>query len=125
MITITLARTNKKGKAVNGTLTFPIGERSFSYPSLENADFLIPSGTYPLNRTWSPRFKKRLAEIQNVPERTGIRIHMGTKPEHSQGCILSNFAAISNLDIMFNYIEKNTEDEKVQIEIIDSLDGCA
>ena len=125
MINLTLIRQSKKGKAVYGTLTFPIGERSFSYPSLENADFLIPSGTYPLERTWSPRFKKRLAEIQNVPERTGIRIHMGTKPEHSQGCILSNFAAISNLDIMFNYIEKNTEDEKVQIEIIDSLDACA
>ena len=125
MIQVTLTRKSKKGKAVYGTLTFPIGERSFSYPSLENADFLIPSGTYPLERTWSPRFKKRLAEIQNVPERTGIRIHMGTKPEHSQGCILSNFAAISNLDIMFNYIEKNTEDEKVQIEIIDSLDACA
>ena len=125
MIQVTLIRQNKKGNAVNGTLTFPIGERSFSYPSLENADFLIPSGTYPLERTWSPKFKKRLAEIQNVPERTGIRIHMGTKPEHSQGCILSNFAAISNLDVMFNYIEKNTEDEKVQIEIIDSLDACA
>ena len=125
MIQVTLTRKSKKGKAVYGTLTFPIGERSFSYPSLENADFLIPSGTYPLERTWSPRFKKRLAEIQNVPERTGIRIHMGTKPEHSQGCVLSNFAAISNLDIMFNYIEKNTEDEKVQIEIIDSLDACA
>lgn len=120
MINLTLIRQNKKGNAVYGTLTFPIGERSFTYPTIENADFLIPSGTYPLERTWSPKFKKRLAEIQNVPERTGIRIHMGTKPEHSQGCILSNFAAISNLDIMFNYIEKNTEDEKVQIEITDS-----
>ena len=120
MIQVTLIRLNRKGKAVYGTLTFPIGERSFSYPSLENADFLIPSGTYPLERTWSPKFKKRLAEVQNVPERTGIRIHMGTKPEHSQGCILSNFAAISNLDVMFNYIEKNTENENVQIEIIDS-----
>ena len=125
MIQVTLIRKSKIGKAVNGTITFPIGERSFSYPTIENADYIIPAGNYPLERTWSPRFKKRLAEIQNVPERTGIRIHMGTKPEHSQGCILSNFAAISNLDVMFNYIEKNTEDEKVQIEIIDSLDGCA
>ena len=120
MITVTLTRQNKKGKAVYGTLTFPIGERSFSYPSLENADFLIPSGTYPLERTWSPKFKKRLAEIQNVPERTGIRIHMGTKPEHSTGCVLVNPMAAANLDIMFNYIKKYTEDEKVQIEIMDS-----
>ena len=120
MITVTLTRQNKKGKAVYGTLTFPIGERSFSYPSLENADFLIPSGTYPLERTWSPKFKKRLAEIQNVPERTGIRIHMGTKPEHSTGCVLVNPMAAANLDIMFNYLKKYTEDEKVQIEIVDS-----
>ena len=125
MITVTLIRQNKKGNAVYGTLTFPIGERSFTYPTIENADYIIPAGNYPLERTWSPKFKKRLAEIQNVPERTGIRIHMGTKPEHSQGCILSNFAAISNLDIMFNYIKKYNEDEKVQIEIIDSLDACA
>ena len=120
MTTVTLIRQSKKGKAVYGTLTFPIGERSFSYPSLENADFLIPSGTYPLERTWSPKFKKRLAEIQNVPERTGIRIHMGTKPEHSTGCVLVNPMAAANLDIMFNYLKKYTEDEKVQIEIVDS-----
>jgi len=125
MITVTLIRRNKKGKAVNGTITFPIGEKTFSYPTLENADFIIPAGIYPLNRTWSPKFKKLLPIIEEVPEREGIRIHMGTKPEHSQGCILSNFAAISNLDVMFNYIEHNYEDEKVQIEIIDSLDGCA
>ena len=125
MIQVTLIRQNKKGKAVYGTLTFPIGERSFTYPTIENADYIIPAGNYPLERTWSPKFKKRLAEIQNVPERTGIRIHMGTKPEHSQGCILSNFAAISNLDIMLKKIKKYNEDEKVQIEIIDSLDACA
>ena len=119
MIQITLKRTRKDGKAVYGTLTFPIGERSFSYPTIENADFIIPAGTYPLERTWSPKFKKLLPIIEEVPEREGIRIHMGTKPEHSQGCILSNFAAISNLDVMFNYIEHNYEDEETCIEIID------
>ena len=119
MIQITLKRTRKDGKAVYGTLTFPIGERSFSYPTIENADFMIPAGTYPLERTWSPKFKKLLPIIEEVPEREGIRIHMGTKPEHSQGCILSNFAAISNLDVMFNYIEHNYEDEETCIEIID------
>ena len=119
MIQVTLIRQNKKGKAVNGTLTFPIGERSFSYPSLENADFIIPAGTYPLNRTWSPKFKKLLPIIEEVPEREGIRIHTGTKPEHSTGCVLVTPMAAANLDIMFNYIEKNYEDENVQIEITD------
>lgn len=119
MITVTLIRQKKIGKAVNGTITFPIGERSFSYPTIENADFIIPAGTYPLNRTWSPKFKKLLPIIEEVPEREGIRIHMGTKPEHSTGCVLVGAMAAANLDIMFNYIEKNTEDENVQIEIID------
>ncbi len=119
MITVTLIRQNKKGKAVNGTLTFPIGERSFSYPSLENADFIIPAGTYPLERTWSPKFKKLLPIIEEVPEREGIRIHMGTKPEHSTGCVLVTPMAAANLDIMFNYIEKNYEDEETCIKIIE------
>ena len=26
--------------------------------------------------------------VQNVPNRSGIRIHRGTKPEHSTGCVL-------------------------------------
>ena len=119
MITVTLTRQSKIGKAVNGNITFPIGERSFSYPTIENADFIIPAGTYPLNRTWSPKFKKLLPIIEEVPEREGIRIHMGTKPEHSTGCVLVSPMAAANLDIMFNYIEKNTEDENVQIEITD------
>ena len=120
MIQVTLTRKSKIGKAVNGTITFPIGERSFTYPTIENADFIIPAGTYPLERTWSPKFKKLLPIIEEVPEREGIRIHMGTKPEHSIGCVLVGAMAAANLNIMFNYIEKNTEDEKVQIEIIDS-----
>jgi len=119
MITVTLTRQKKIGKAVNGTITFPIGERSFTYPTIENADFIIPAGTYPLNRTWSPKFKKLLPIIEEVPEREGIRIHTGTKPEHSTGCVLVNPMAAANLDIMFNYIEKNTEDENVQIKITD------
>ena len=119
MITVTLTRKSKIGRAVNGSITFPIGERSFTYPTIENDDFIIPAGTYPLNRTWSPKFKKLLPIIEEVPEREGIRIHTGTKPEHSTGCVLVGAMAAANLDIMFNYIEKNTEDENVQIEITD------
>ena len=121
MTKVTLTRQNKIGKAVNGTITFPIGERTYSYPTIENADFIIPAGTYPLNRTWSPKFKKLLPIIEEVPEREGIRIHTGTKPEHSTGCVLVNPMAAANLDIMFNYIKKYTEDEKVQIEIMDPV----
>ena len=105
MITLLLNRQTPKGKGVPGTLIFDIGDQHFEYPTLENADFIIPAGTYPLERTWSPRFKKLLPIVRNVPDREGIRIHMGTLPEHSQGCILTNFAALCQLNVLFNNID--------------------
>ena len=114
MITLTLTRQQTNGKAVTGTLTFELNGKQYSFPSLENADYLIPVGTYPVERTWSPRFKKLLPLIQNVPDREGIRIHRGTIPEHSHGCILTNIAGISFLQVLFNIIEQKNEynDEK-------------
>ena len=38
--------------------------------------------------TMSPKFGVVLPLLENVPGRSGIRIHTGTKPEHSKGCIL-------------------------------------
>ena len=121
MITINLNRQNKQGKAVTGTMTFMMRNRlyeqeQFTLPTLENADFIIPDGTYPVERTWSPRFKKFLPEIQNVPERSGIRIHRGTIPEHSQGCILTDMRGMANLDVLFNQVDFS-ENESVQIVI--------
>ena len=114
MITLTLTRQQTKGKAVTGTLTFELNGKQYSFPSLENADYLIPQGTYPVERTWSPKFKKLLPLIQNVPDREGIRIHRGTIPEHSQGCILTDMAGMSYLQVLFNIIEQKNEynDEK-------------
>ena len=109
MQTITLIRKKAKGKAVPGTISFPIGEKTLSYPTLENADFIIPEGTYPVERTWSPRFKKLLPLIQNVPDRDGIRIHRGTLPEHSHGCILTDMGGMSYLQVLFNIIEQKNE----------------
>ena len=114
MRTITLTRQQTNGKAVTGTLTFELNGKQYSFPSLENADYLIPEGTYPVERTWSPRFKKLLPLIQNVPDREGIRIHRGTLPEHSHGCILTDMAGMSFLQVLFNIIEQKNEynDEK-------------
>lgn len=48
----------------------------------------IPEGTYEVKLTYSPRFKKILPEILNVPNFTGIRIHCGNSSADSSGCIL-------------------------------------
>ena len=119
MTQVTLIRKKTNGKAVYGEITFPIGERTFTYPTLENADYLIEPGTYTLERTYSPKYKKLMPLISGVPDRDGLRIHRGTKPEHSTGCVLVDDMAQANIDIMFNYIEKYKEDEKVVIKITD------
>jgi len=122
MLTITLHRNRPNGKAVTGTIAFLLmdkfGDRQeYKFPTLENADFIIPAGTYPVERTWSPRFKKFLPLIEDVPDREGIRIHRGSIPGHSKGCVLLDLAGMSLIDILFNQLE--SKEENAQIEIID------
>ena len=121
MITVTLTRQRTKGKAVFGTLTFPLemqsGTLEEKVTTLENADYLIPAGTYPLRLTWSPRFKKPMPLIDEVPDREGIRIHMGTKPEHSQGCILVSALALENIKVLFNQRKKWYDESELRITI--------
>ena len=56
--------------------------------TLENADYLVPALIYRVTVTQSPKFRRLLPLLNQVPGRTGIRVHRGTKPEHSKGCIL-------------------------------------
>jgi hypothetical protein len=57
-------------------------------PTLENLDKLIPALVYRIQVTMSPKFRRLLPLVCQVPGRAGIRIHRGTRPEHSAGCIL-------------------------------------
>ena len=125
MITITLNRNKRKGKAVTGILALDLVQKDdslkrYELPTLENADFIIPAGTYPVERTFSRKFKKFLPEILDVPDRFGIRMHRGSLPEHSKGCILLDLAGMTYVDTLFNQLDRYYDDEKVQIEIIDS-----
>ena len=119
MLTLKLIRKSSAGKAVFGTMVLPLEQGEFVADTIENADFLIPAGKYPLRLTWSPRFKKLMPLIDEVPEREGIRIHMGTKPEHSQGCVLVSYLALENLKVLFNQRKKWYDEEELQICIVD------
>ena len=48
----------------------------------------IPAGTYRVKKTMSPRFKKILPEILNVPGFSGVRIHAGNRAADTDGCLL-------------------------------------
>ena len=134
MKTLLLQRQSPNGKAVRGTLSL-LDDTDFLSPFkggwgvLENLDFIIPDGTYTLTVTYSPRFKRELPLVCNVPYagsgpltpppsrgsgglRSGIRFHRGTLPEHSKGCILLD--SDKSVSILTSFIKSN---EKVLLII--------
>lgn len=80
-----LIRNNPQGAAISGRLV--INGRFFCN-TMERVGYQIPAICYPIRVTQSPRFKRLLPLVCNVPQRSGIRFHHGTKPQHSTGCIL-------------------------------------
>jgi hypothetical protein len=48
----------------------------------------IPEGKYRVILTKSPRFKRILPEVLNVPGYTAVRIHAGNQTKDTDGCIL-------------------------------------
>lgn len=48
----------------------------------------IPTGTYKVLITYSPRFKQNMPLICNVKGFEGIRIHSGNNHQHTSGCLL-------------------------------------
>ena len=84
--------------------------------TLENADYLVPALIYKVAVTQSPRFKRLLPILQQVPGRSGIRIHRGTKPEHSLGCILVSPYMEQSLTARF--LSEQTAHKETRLEII-------
>lgn len=112
MATIRLTRISREGKAVRGKMR--VNGRDIA--TLENADYIIPEGNYPVSVTFSPRFKRMLPLIGNVPGRSGIRIHRGTKPEHSKGCILVSAATEQQLTAEWLALQASNESIKIIID---------
>ncbi len=93
----------------------------------------IPEGAYEMVLSYSPRFKKILPEILNVPNFTGIRIHCGNSSANSSGCILvgtwdgEKEDWVSDSKIAFNKLmslleEATNNKEKITITVKSLLD---
>ena len=121
-----LIRKPADGKAVRGMLyrtehrySGSAGEyKEYLHPvceTLENVDYIIPALTYKVSVTQSHKFKRLLPILGQVPNRSGIRIHRGTKPEHSKGCILVSAANEQELTARFLAEQKSREETRLEI----------
>jgi len=83
--------------------------------TLERTSKSIQPLIYPVQVTMSPKFNRLLPLVMNVPGRTGIRIHRGSRPEHSQGCILVTSDVEQSLTQLLLKAQK--EHEEIRLEI--------
>ena len=60
-----------------------------SLNTIENPAYLIPAGTYTLGLHRWTKTGRLVPILKDVPGRTYILIHQGTREEHSRGCILA------------------------------------
>jgi hypothetical protein len=54
--------------------------------------------------------------VMQVPERSGIRFHRGTRPEHSKGCILVSAAMEQQLTAEWLALQASNEPIKIIID---------
>ena len=125
-----LIRNAPEGKAVTGKLyrtshyynkrLDKLVERlHYICDTLENADYLVPALIYRVTVTQSPKFRRLLPLLNQVPGRTGIRVHRGTQPEHSLGCIL---VSADNEQVLTELWLKEQKDyEETRLEICNNI----
>ena len=115
---IRLIRNEAKWNAITGRLV--IDGRWFCN-TLERKGVEIPALCYHVAVTQSPRFKQLLPIVQNVPQRSGIRIHRGSKPEHSTGCVL--VPAEKEKELTNKLLKAQQEHEEIILEVTDFRAG--
>lgn len=85
-----IQRVDSPSDRTNGILTLPDGTeyKSLERPWLNNQTSIscIPAGHYKFKRDTHGRFQ--WFRVLDVTGRTSIEMHLGTRPSHSEGCIL-------------------------------------
>ena len=91
----------------------------FICDTLENADYLVPALIYKVQVTQSPRFKRLLPILIQVPGRSGIRFHRGSLPEHSKGCIL--VSPYMEQQLTSRWLAEQSDSEETRLEICNNI----
>ena len=115
---IRLIRNEAKGNAITGRLV--IDGRWFCN-TLERKGVEILPLCYHVAVTMSPKFRRLLPIVQNVPSRSGIRFHRGTRPEHSTGCIL--LSKEKEIELTQLILKAQQEHEEIILEVSDFRPG--
>ena len=121
-----LIRQPANGKSVTGKLYWTshyvnkrtgelVERKHYICDTLENLDFLVPALIYRIAVTQSPKFKRLLPILCQVPGRTGIRFHRGSRPEHSKGCIL--ISALDEQTLTARWLAEQTAREETRVDI--------
>lgn len=106
---------------INKNGTFDCGEFKIS------GHTAIPYGTYEIQVTYSPKFKRELPLLLNVKHFEGIRIHRGNTNKDTSGCLIpgenTKTGMVLNstkyeLELTKLIKEANKRKEKVYIKII-------
>ena len=113
-----LIRNKPHGSAITGRLV--IDGRWFS-DTLERVGYQILPLCYPVKVTRSPKFKRLLPLVSNVPQRSGIRFHRGTRPEHSTGCIL--LSKDKEIELTQLILQAQNSHEEIILEVTDFRPG--
>ena len=125
-----LIRHTPDGKAVPGKLyrtSHYVNKRTgllverlhYICDTLENADYLVPALIYKVAVTQSPRFKRPLPILIQVPGRSGIRFHRGSQPEHSKGCIL--ISASMEQSLTARWLAEQSDSDETRLEICNNI----
>lgn len=78
----TLIVLNDKGQPIFSSICIERGDRN----NQKNVS-RVPAGTYPLVLEYSPKFKRMLWELKNVPNRSECKIHPSNYWDQLNGCI--------------------------------------
>lgn len=87
--TYTIGRLFIDGKYFCDTLEPKV--RDLSKEAKVKGKTAIPAGRYQIVLTYSPRFKRILPLLLDVPDFTGVRIHRGNTVKDTEGCILVGY----------------------------------